>query len=206
MWHWRQNTFETLRTLAVEASRTPACSEYARFCVDYERGLRNKALATLDGFISELERAPFVERRNFVSWVLGKTYRRDGEHLAIPHPLRLRIIEPTLLEWTAEEPGCAEPHRWIGDREHLRRALELDPTDEIATRKLLIQLLATGTDHLPDGYIGDPYKDIEALKEAESLLDVLSDTDERREWFAEIHEQRFIIEKYLRDEGKDPSP
>jgi hypothetical protein len=121
----------------------------------------------------------------------------QGEHMAIPYPLRLRIIEPTLVEWTAEEPCCAEPHRWIGGYEHLKRALELDEGDEIARRKLIIRLLGVGTHLSPEMYVGDPHQDLHALLEAETLLDGLPDADERRQWSAEIQEERFRIQQYL---------
>ena len=197
MRHWRGEYFQTLKDVAAEASETQAWAEYARFCAEYERGLRPQALSTLDCFICNLERKPFIERRNFVSWLLTKTHGMQGEHMAIPHPLRLRIIEPTLVEWTAEEPSCAEPHRWIGGYEHLKRALELDERDEIARRKLIVRLLRVGTHLLPQKYVGDPRRDLQALLEAETLLNGLPNVNERRNWSAEIKEERLLIQQHL---------
>jgi hypothetical protein len=48
--------------------------------------------------------------------------------MLVPHPLHVRVVEPTLLEWTEVEPGCSEPHRCLGGYEHLKRAIELAPT------------------------------------------------------------------------------
>ena len=118
--------------------------------------------------------------------------------MAVPHPLRLRIVEPTLVEWTAVEPKCSEPHRWLGGYEHLKLALELNEADDIARRKLIICLLGVGTHELPAAYVGDPQQDLAALDEAEALLERIPSEDERRLLFAEIQEERFLIEKYLR--------
>jgi hypothetical protein len=95
------------------------------------------------------------------------------------------------------EPDCAEPHRWIGGYEHLKRALELDATDELARRKLIICLLQVGSHLLPKAYVGDPHQDLKNLSEAEALLHGLPNEDERRQWSVEIQEERFLILQYL---------
>jgi hypothetical protein len=118
----------------------------------------------------------------------------------LPQRLQKRIIEPTLAEWLKVEPTCAEPHRWLGGYGHLKRAIELDPADDIARRRFISCILASvdyATHELPHGYIGDPGADLAVLLEAEAALPGLSSEDERRHSAAEIAEQRRLIEDYL---------
>jgi hypothetical protein len=197
MWYWRHDYFKTLEDVAADAGKVPEWASYATFCLEYERGLRPQAFATLELFISDLERAPFSGRKSFVSWLINATDGTPGQHMAIPHPLRLRIIEPTLSEWTAVDLRCSEPHRWIGGYEHLKLALDLDEGDHIARRKLIICLLTVGTQELPDSYVGDPHQDLASLVEAEALLQGLPSEEERQQWFVTIQEERFLIQQYL---------
>jgi hypothetical protein len=135
VFYWRQEYFRDLSETS-DAARATKWTGYGTFCLEYERGLRKQAFAILERFIQSLEREPFEERRNFVSWLMALAHRREGRHMLIPHPLKLRVVEPTLVEWTVVDPMCAEPHRWLGGYEHLERAVELDPSDQIALRDL----------------------------------------------------------------------
>lgn len=198
-WYWRQDYFRTLKDVGGEAARSPAWADYAAFCAEYESGLRTQAFSTLERFILALERAPFTERRQFVSWLMHATDGTSGAHMAVPHPLRWRIVEPTLVEWTAVEPQSSEPHRWLGGYDHLKRAVELDPRDELATRKLITLISGSvGTDHLPDHYVGDPRKDLTALNEADALLEAIGSNDVRNRLKQMVEEERDLITQYLR--------
>ena len=163
--------------------------------------MRPQALKTLERFISTIERSPFEERRCFVSWLLGRVDGRDGRHMLVPQPLQIRVIEPTLLEWTLVEPKRSEPHRWLGGYDHLKQAVELEPNDEIARRKLLAIILGKvgmSTHELPRGYLGSVQDDLAALGEAEELLTGFSDHEDRDRFAADIAEERERIQKYLR--------
>jgi hypothetical protein len=202
MLEWRKNTFENLRHAASSAKSLGRWPDYARFCLEYERGLRPKAFATLDEFIYKLEREVFAERRAFVDWLLSLAYGLDGRKQLIPFQLQTRVIEPTLLEWTQIEPNCAEPHRWLGDREHLEKALELDPTDQIAIRELIrsiMSYIAFATHELPRGYLGSAKEDLSLVKRAEALLGGLKDKEQRELLASFITEEKAAINEYLRE-------
>lgn len=200
MLYWRRDDFQTLRDIAAEAKAEAAWAGYAAFCERYERGLRREAFSILDRFIDELERASFEERRRFASWLLNAAEDKPGREMLIPYPLQRRLVEPTLLEWTINEPDCSEPHRWLGGYEDLNKALELDPKDEIAIRRLL-RIILGGVDYivheLPQGYLGDPVKDLAALDRAKHLTESLTDTAERAILLADSIELRSAILKYL---------
>jgi hypothetical protein len=201
MYFWADESFDTMRRVA-EAAKSSEWPDYAAFCVEYERGLRSRAFAILDRFVSSMQGAPFADRRKFVSWLLTKVDGREGRRKLIPQPLQLRIIEPTLLEWTEVEPRCAEPHRWLGGYDHLKQAIELDPLDAIAKRKLVVWILRRvgfSTHELPIGYLGSPEQDLSDLEVAEAMLPGLPDESDRGQFAVVSAEDREIIQKHLRD-------
>jgi hypothetical protein len=189
-----------LKDVAAEASKAPEWSDYATFCLEYEEGFRKRAFTILDQFISTYERAPFLDRRRFVSWILSQAEGRQGRHMLLPHSLNVRLIEPTLLEWTIVEPACSEPHRWLGGYEHLRQAIELDPDDELARRKLIICIMSRvslDVDDLPKGYLRAPKEDLAALAEAEELVPALQNEQFRDYIAVQIRLDRKRIEDYM---------
>lgn len=196
MFYWREEYFNDLKDAAADASAK--WSDYSAFCLEYERGLRRQAFAVLERFIHSMEAEPFADRRRFVSWLMSIAYGREARHMLIPHPLQIRVVEPTLLEWTVVEPACSEPHRWLGGFEHLEKAIELDPADQIALREFVICLLSRvdyATHHLPVGYLGSA---LEVLQRAESLLAGISCESDRFAYVAEVAEQKALIHEYLR--------
>src|SRR5579871_6437884 len=133
MHYWREQYFKTLKNAATSAvSESADWQAYADFCLKYERGFRDQAFLILERFIVRMEREPFIERRRFVSWLVEIAEGQEGRHMLIPYPLKIRVVEPTLLEWVEVDPVSSEPHRWLGGLEHLERAVELDPADHIA--------------------------------------------------------------------------
>ena len=201
MYFWRDKYFETLKEIANEAERTPEWRDYAAYCAEYERGLRRQAFSVLERFIVAMVEAPFQERRRFVSWLLHLAEGREGHHMLVPHPLYKRLVEPTLNEWTVIEPTCSEPHRWLGGYEHLKRALELDPTDQLARANFIRWIIGRvqfSTHELPAGFLGVPGDDLKSLDEAQAALAELADKSLVTRFASEIIEERELITEYLR--------
>src|SRR5579863_657916 len=133
MHFWRDSHFQSLKDVASEASAVPEWADFATYCTEQQRGLRQQAFVALERFISRVEAAPFEERKRFTSWLLHRAESRKGYHMLVPHPIRVRLVEPTCAEWIEIEPRSSEPHRWLGTHEHLKLARECDPADEIAS-------------------------------------------------------------------------
>jgi hypothetical protein len=151
-----------------------------------------------------MEREPFIERRRFVSWLMETAEGQEGRHMLIPYPLKIRVVEPTLLEWVEVEPCSSEPHRWIGGHEHLEKAVELDPADHIALKKFIIVLLSQvsyATHELLGGYLGSVSEDLTTLSKIEALLPRLTSEDDRAAYAADIAEERYAIHEHLRKQS-----
>jgi hypothetical protein len=199
MHFWRKESFSTLKDVAAKARALPLWSDYADFCVEYERGLRNEAFTILERFISSMECAPFTDRRRFVSWISWQTDGREGRDMLIPQPLQIRLVEPTLVEWTAVEPNCSEPHLWLGGYDHVKRAFELEPDNQLARRKLIILIWGRVDFEAYDwGHLGNAEADLATLREVEELLKGLSNEEDRLSLAADLAEDRRLIEEHLR--------
>jgi hypothetical protein len=201
VFYWREEYFQDLKAAADAANASAKWTDYGTFCLEYERGLRHQAFAVLGRFIHSMELEPFAERRQFVSWLMSIAHGRKAGHMLIPHPLKIRVVEPTLLEWTVVEPTCSEPHRWLGGYEHLEKAIELDPADQIALREFVVCLLSQvnyATHELPVGYLGSALKDMDTLNRAEVLLPRISSDNDRTAYAADVAEQKALIHEYLR--------
>ena len=201
MFYWRQGYFSDLKAAADAANASAKWKDYGTFCLEYERGLRHQAFAVLERFIHSMELEPFAERRQFVSWLMSTAYGREARRMLIPHPLKIRIVEPTLLEWTLVDPTCSEPHRWLGGNEHLEKAIELDPADQIALKELvncLLSYVSYATHELPRGYLGSALEDLDVLHRVEVLLTGMSSDSDRTVYAAEVAELKALIHEYLR--------
>ncbi|GGA77542.1 hypothetical protein GCM10011521_14810 [Arenimonas soli] len=112
MWQWRDEYFESLRTVASQASEHSEWAGYFSYCSQLEQGLRKPALSTLKSFISSLSSQPFVARKAFVGWLLPIAATSRASHMLVPHPLWQDLVRPTVVEWLAVEPNSLEAHRW----------------------------------------------------------------------------------------------
>lgn len=198
--YWRDSYFQSLKDVAAEARAIPEWADFATYCIDHERGLRRQAFVALERFICSMQAAPFAERKRFISWLLRCAEGRKGWHMLIPQPIRVRLIEPTCVEWILVEPASSEPHRWLGTYEHLELAMELAPADEIAARRFVNLILGTtqyATHELPAGFLGDPLECLQDLDKAEAVLSALSAEAERNQYASEIEADRNLIQAYL---------
>jgi hypothetical protein len=137
MYHWGDKSFHALTEAANQASGVPAWNEYAEFCSLLEKGLRKDALKHLAAFIEAATKWSSPEKKKFVSWLYHFAHEHPDSYLLMPQSLYKDFLHPTLFEWAEREPDNGEPHRWLGGREHLKKAIRLDPTDEIARRRLV---------------------------------------------------------------------
>ncbi len=204
MYFWRDKYFKTLTEAGNYASAILAWTEYGQFCELREKGLRKEAFAHLQSFIESATNWSLSEKKQFVSWLYNFAYvRRDHSHLLMPHPLRVILLEPTLLEWIRHEPKTGEPHRWLGTPDHLKAAIRLDATDEIARERMASSLLGgvgNALRHLSccQYYAGNPSEDLQALEKVEVLIEGLPDAEMHAQYYVQMAELREGVGDYLR--------
>ncbi|WP_076864875.1 hypothetical protein [Bradyrhizobium mercantei] len=171
---------DALLYLAEEAKKEHSWLEFSQFCGLRARGVRAAAMEQLDRFIRTTDSWSFERQRAFSQWVLSGSRRFNDGRVVLPHPIRERLIVPTLRRWCEISPKEAEPHLWLGvlrsgadPAHHLEGALELDPSCILA-RQTLIEWILGAVDYnqheLPYAYINDPADDLQALAQASELI------------------------------------
>jgi hypothetical protein len=168
----------TLAFLAAEARKTEAWYDFSRFCELRAQGVRAAALEHLNKFLQVTASWSLEKRLAFSKWVLWRSRKFQDDRVVLPHPIRERLIVPTLRSWSDVSPGEPEAHLWLGPlrcddpSHHLHQALKLDPSCDLA-RKTLTEWIISGVEYnqheLPGFYINDPVGDLEELDRASEL-------------------------------------
>jgi hypothetical protein len=197
---WREENFRGLLGAAAlaEARGWPG---YASYCRLRERGLRPAALRALEEFIATATAWPLPQRAAFCEWLLELEFSARRVYNLVPYPLRHRLIDPTLGEWAAASPEDPRAWRWLPAPDGPRRALALDPHDQIALRRLigwLVGGLYYGLHEMPQDYLGsDPVADRAMAKEALDLSERLEDPAIRDIVRADARESFDLLDGYV---------
>lgn len=197
---------DELALLATEAKKEDAWLEFSRFCELRERGVRAAAMEHLNNFLQAAVAWPLEKRLAFSKWVLWRGRKFHDDRVVLPHPLRKKLLIPTLRSWIEIAPGEAEAHLWLGLLRcddpwlHLEQALELDPSCELARRTLtdwIISHVEYNQHELPSLYINDPVDDLNDLERASKLASGSTEEARMRLWHQEIAELRARAEVWL---------
>jgi hypothetical protein len=177
MLYWRKDSFEKLATIQDRIAEHPELAHYVGYLNNIEQGLRRQALAHIEPLIGTLQQLDIPRKRELATILCRETEISTG-HRLIPHPLQAEFIQPVIRDWLESDPDAAEPRRWTGDLEDLKRAVELDSSCDHTRWHLIIRILAHvgfSTHELPAGYLGDVDTDegllILAGREAQRLID-----------------------------------
>jgi hypothetical protein len=205
--YWRGDNFRGLAELAEQLASRPELTDYTTYLTLRERGLRSSALASLRRFIGVARDWPFEQRRDWVEWLISVNYARPEIIDLLPSPLRIELVSPTLSEWVVREPKNPLAYRWRGHSaafegamNDFRRAIDLDPREQISRRLLVLRLnheVFVATHELPNGYLGDPVADLKMLVEASEVVEGLSGTEERAALRERTRIQRELVDAYL---------
>src|SRR5437764_7410788 len=201
MHYWRDNNFKALAAISELIGDDLDLKHFSNYLRLRERGLRKEAFLQLEQFSAQTRHWGDEKRRQFVHWVMSMKREWSGAYDLLPTPLWKRLIGPILDKWIQDEPENPVPLRWRGRLEDLRRAIEIEPTEQIA-RELLVSHLLHQVDYsiheLPNGfgYLGNETEDLEKLKEVETLAVALP-SDLRERLFSEVALLREIVEGYI---------
>jgi hypothetical protein len=202
---------DKLAFLAMEAKKEEAWLEFARFCELRAQGVRAAAMEHLSSFLQAAAHWSLEERLTFSKWVLWCSRKFHDDRVVLPQPLRTKLLIPTLRSWIETFPGEAEVHLWLGllrcddPSRHLERAIELDPSCELARLTLtnwIISDIEYNQHELPSFYINDPVEDLNDLEKASKLASGSTTEARVRLWRQEIAELRARAELWLAAKGR----
>jgi hypothetical protein len=178
MYYWNQDNFEGLRELAGALKADARLAGLARYCTLRERGLRREAFTALDRFLAETTRWEPQEARGRALAILELHLHSPRVHQFLSQPLRRRFLLPVLESWLEEGGAPAVAIRWLGvlrpDLSLVERALEMDPGDVVARRRLVTHHLRSAEfamHHLDESrFIGSESETRDDLERAGTLL------------------------------------
>lgn len=194
-----------LLTVGNAALTNPNWTEYANYCFAREKGLRKEAFKFLDNFLRAAEKWADDQKNGFVKFLFPYFETvEEADYGPFPQPLSERLVKPTLERWCEKENKDERPFRWYGtyyrSEEHLIKALELNPKDDIARQRLLTWWtynIYYSIHHLPEGYIGDPQEDLELAEKVKYHIDQLTNPNLRAKWTKELEQDLELVKNYV---------
>lgn len=198
-----QNT--ALLTVGNFALNNSDWTDYANYCFDREKGLRKEAFIHLDNFLVSADKWTFERKIEFVKFLLPLFESvKYADYGPFPQPLSDRLIKPTLIKWCDSENEDGNPFRWFGkyyhSEEHLFRALEINPSDDLARQALLgkwTYRIYYSVHHLPVGYIGEPLEDIQLGVLIKEHIAKLTTQELRQAWTKEAEDDLELVRNYI---------
>lgn len=194
-----------LLTVGNAARENPDWTGYANYCFDREKGLRKEAFKHLDQFLKSTENWTEEAKIKFVEFLfqLIETVE-EADYGPFPQPLSDKLVKPTLTAWCNNEKTDNRPFRWYGksyrSEEHLLKALEIDPTDDLARQTLLGRWtynIYFSVHHLPEGYIGDSNEDLQLGEKIKEQISKLTTEELRKTWTNDLEEDLELVRNYI---------
>lgn len=180
-------------------------TDYANYCFDREKGLRKEAFKHLDKFLKLSTNWTLDKKIDFVRFLFPFFENvQDADYGPFPQPLSDKLVKPTLTAWCETEKLDNNPFRWFGkyyrSEEHLFKALEINPTDDLARQTILswwTYNIYNSVHHLPHYYIGDPFDDIKLGEKIKEQIQQLTTPQLRQYWTKELEEDLELVKNYI---------
>jgi hypothetical protein len=194
-----------LVTVGNAALKNSDWTDYVNYCLDREKGLRKEAFKHLDNFLKSTVDWTIEKKIEFVKFLFPffETVE-DADYGPFPQPLSEKLIKPTLLKWCEKEETDGNPFRWYGkyyrSEEHLFKALEINPADDLARQTILswwTYNIYYSVHHLPEGYIGKPFDDIQLGEKIKEQIRLLTTAEQREHWTKELEEDLELVRNYI---------
>lgn len=198
-----QNT--ALLIVGKAAQVNPDWADYASYCLDREKGLRKEAFRHLDSFLAAAMPWPADKKIAFIRFLFPFFESvPEADYGPFPQPLSDRLIKPALQQWCEVETVDNNPFRWYGkyyrSEQHLFRALELSPADDLARQAILLwwtDAINYSVHHLPEYYIGDPYEDGRLGGKINEQIQRLAVPELREYWTNRLEKDLELVRNYI---------
>lgn len=157
---------------------------YIRYLDLYKRGIKKKAKSLLIPFINEFNGHNKNDRRLFIDLICKAAFFTNKYSLFLPVNLYREVVLPEVNEWLKEDPDNVIPNRWSDDLEKNKKAIEVDPSDQIALEIVadkIIGMISMNQHEINSGYPydGNPEEDILLIESYERFLNNIQDNEKR---------------------------
>ncbi len=169
------SNFEGLTELAADLRSDPLLAGLVRYCELREQGLRADAFAVLERFITDALSCDDQVQRALVLRILKAQARMAEVHQFLSYPLRRRLVEHVLANWSEADPRDTIPVVELAllrqDPPLLDRALQMCPSDDRVRACLvsyLVERVDFATHHLNESkFLGSVADAVASLDQAE---------------------------------------
>jgi hypothetical protein len=194
-----------LLTVGNSALKNPEWIDYANYCFDREKGLRKESFKHLDTFLKSTENWSLDKKIDYVKFLFAFFENvQEADYGPFPQPLSEKLVKSTLTAWCDTEKIDSSPFRWFGkyyrSEEHLFRALEINPADDLARQVILgwwTYNIYYSVHHLPEGYIGEPFEDMKLGEKIKEQIQQLTILELREHWTKELEEDMELVRNYI---------
>jgi hypothetical protein len=96
-----------------------------------KKGLKSQAKNSLDSFLLDYQNQKISIRRNFLDKIAQIAFNTKDYSNYLPQNFYKNVFETEIANWIKEEPTNVKALRWSPDINLNKRALELDPNDQL---------------------------------------------------------------------------
>ena len=168
--------------------------KYLEYLRQREKGVRQKSQIALVEFFEIFRSRDTTQRRNFIDFVCTLSFKTKEYSMFLPENMYQHIFLPELSDWIADEPTNPIPFKWTNDFENNRKAIELDPNDQIGLERfaqLMIGKISMNQHELSStsSYDGIASEDIIVIQFFEKFLNKIVDLERQttiRDTLAEL--------------------
>jgi hypothetical protein len=167
-------------------NKYPWASDYLLYLSDRQLGLKAKSKLSLTNFLDTFETRTDEEKRYFVDQIFIIAFLTNEYNLYLPHNLYTNYFIPTLNKWIMDDPNNFIPYRWAPDFDLNKKAVILNPHDQISIlnfSNLLINKISMNQHEISAGFMydGNASQDIELIEFLESKIEKIEDAIKRKE-------------------------
>ena len=196
----RTNSTFTNELMTITSKEYPL---FAKYCYYLNEGLRKEGLKSLYEFLKTTLYWNYLTKVAFCKILFCTPSKTNNDiNQILTNQLNDKLIKPTLLEMTIQEPDNYLPFKWYGEyfqeMSYLKKAYKLAPFDNSLKLALLSELehdIWLSTHHLPEQYTGNIDDDESNLNLAFSILESLNPTLSKN-YSERFNEYRNMISAY----------
>ncbi len=214
--YWNQQNFEGLKSIGEKYSSVSDFELFGKYCLLREKGLKKQSVVAINEFVSLIGKQSTKKQREIATELSALSFWNRDIHQLVSHPLKV-FLKDVLEKWTEEDITDAVPYRWLGyisgDLSQYKKALEIDPTDEICITRLAQSLLDDvdyQTHHLSESKLLGEFSDaMKAVSDAETLINLLKNNSIKSSITEELNYYKELLaswQEYDKSEKNDSFP
>lgn len=168
-------------------------SNYTKYLEYRRKGLRKEGLGFLTKFANDFKSQGKNERRRFLDYVFGLAFISEDYSEYLPVNLYNELLVPEIKNWIDDEPDNPNAYRWSADLSNVKKAVELNPIDQIALERagqMIINAISMNQHEIQSGfaYDGNPKSDFELITFFEKFITNINDVEKREKMKSALSE------------------